>query len=382
MRRAVLASPARAAEVIPGSGGPQVAIVTGATGQDGYFLSKRLLGDGWIVHAVVRPRSSVAELLDLRPRGQLVIQEIDLRDEAAMTSLVATLQPEEFYNLAGLSSVSASFTEPTAYWQTNADAVLALLEAVRCHSPKTRFYQASSSEMFGSLPGQTVIHNEQSPLVPQSPYAAAKAAAHHLCNVYRGSYGLRIACGILYNHESSRRPRSFLSRKVVDHVAGLRGLSAARLRHASPLVMGNLRAQRDWGYAPDYVDGIVRIARQVRVRASHSRQPDQPDVGTSYRDYVLGTGRLHAVWQLVDRAFNLAGLDLEWDMSTPNVSNWSARFRRTGSLAVRVDPDLMRPSDPTAIQADASRARLELGWSPRPGLDPFLTDMLENRTIP
>ena len=294
---------------------------------------------------------------------------LDTRDSSR------SLKPDEFYNLAGMSSVAASFVDPSAAWRTNASAVEAMLGAVRDHSPATRFYQSSTSEMFGSEPGQDAVHDEDSPLRPQSPYAAAKAGAHLLCIAYRGAYDLRIACGILFNHESSRRPPSFLTRKVVDHIRALRDAPAAAVHRAPPLAMGNMAAKRDWGFAPDYVDGMRRIIGQIDVRATVRGEPPDEDRGANYRDYVLGTGQLHAVWELVDRAFGLAGLPLEWDLAGDPAS-WSARFRGTSQLAVTVDPALIRPMDPPAIRADASRATAELGWTPRRGLDPFLREML------
>jgi GDPmannose 4,6-dehydratase len=222
-----------------------------------------------------------------------------------------------------------------------------------------------------------VTHDEASPLNPQSPYAAAKAAAHLACDAYRRAYGLRVAAGILSNHESRRRAPSFLTRRVVDHVRGLRSVGSARLDRQPPLALGNLAAERDWGFAPDYVDGIIRVIRQVEVRARTLDRPIEADVGSSYRDYVLGSGSLHAVWQLVDRAFALAELPLAWDRASPDPANWTATFRGTGRPAVIVDPALIRPTDPAAIRADPSRATRELGWVPQPGLDRFLRDMLE-----
>jgi GDPmannose 4,6-dehydratase len=204
-------------------------------------------------------------------------------------------------------------------------------------------------------------------LNPQSPYAAAKASAHLLCRSYRESYGIRIACGILFNHESWRRGASFLTRKVVDH---LHGLQAGGDR--SPLRIGNLKAQRDWGFAPDYVDGMLAILRQTAVRGV-------ADEASEYRDYVLGTGSLHSVWQLVDRAFALAGYELEWNLEGDDPMGWSASFATDGETAVTVDAEYLRPADPVAIAADPSRIATELGWRPRIGLDVFLEDMLAHR---
>jgi GDPmannose 4,6-dehydratase len=356
-----------------------LAVVTGAGGQDGHYLVGRLLQDGFIVHGTIRRGGS--RLVSGRStwRRAVVIHELDLREPAGFVDLIQALRPDEFYNLAGISSVAASFDDPPAAWQTNADAVEAMLEAIRRRSPDTRFYQSSSGEMFGTAQGTESTHNEESALRPQSPYAAAKAAAHLLCTAYRDAFDTRVACGILFNHESSRRSPTFLTRKVADHVKALRGASPAVIRKTKPLAMGNLAAKRDWGFAPDYVDGIRRIVGQIRVRSEVLGKAPDDDRGANYRDYVLGTGTLHTVWELVDRAFQLVDLPLDWDL-TGDPSDWCARFRGTSRPAVIVDPNFLRPADPPAIRADSSRARTELGWRPRSGLDPFLVEMLGAET--
>lgn len=352
------------------------AIVTGAAGQDGYYMVRRLLSEGAVVHATVRDASQRTSLGTWSDRDRLKIHELDIGDSRGFTALVAETQPDEFYNLAGQSSVATSFDDPTGTWRSNAEAVLALLEAIRLRSPGTRFYQSSSTDMFGSGPGVAVFHNESSPFRPQSPYAAAKAAAHLLCDAYRRAYGLRIACGILSNHESRRRPGGFLTRTLADHLRSLGGVAPTAEAGRPPLLLGNLTARRDWGFAPDYVDGITRIVRQIRVRAAVAGTTPEEDAGANYRDYVLGSGTLHAVWELVDRAFFLAGLPLLWDRTHTNRAAWCARFKETGAIAVAVDPERIRPSDPEAIGADARRALDELGWRPQPDLDALLTDML------
>jgi GDPmannose 4,6-dehydratase len=368
-------SDSRFPDVSQSEGRPPLAIVTGAAGQDGFYLIKRLLLDGFVVHGTVRRNGSTFTSGSSTWDRAVVIHELDLQEPAEYAELIDALRPDEFYNLAGMSSVAASFLDPAAAWRTNAEAVEIMLEAVRKLSPATRFYQSSSSEMFGSAHGYDLTHDEDSPLRPQSPYAAAKAAAHLLCAAYRSAYDIRVACGILFNHESRRRPATFLTSKVVDHVRALRGASPAVFRQTPPLAMGNLAARRDWGFAPDFVDGMRQIMDQIEVRAGVLGNPPQEDRGSNYRDYVLGTGVLHQVWELVDRAFQLAGLPLEWDLAG-DPSHWSARFRGTSQLAVVVNRVLMRPSDPAAIAADASRARNELGWKPKTGLDAFLSEML------
>ena len=358
---------------------PRVAVVTGAAGQDGFYLVKRLLEDGYVVHGTIHRGGSMFTPGRGAADPAVVIHELDLHEPAGYAELIAALKPDEVYNLAGMSSVATSFVDPVAAWRTNANAVETMLEAVRRHSPDTRFYQSSSSEMFGSEPGRESTHDEDSPLRPQSPYAAAKAAAHLLCIAYRRAYDMRVACGILFNHESSRRPATVLTRKVVDHVRALRGASPAVVRRTPPLAMGNMAARRDWGFAPDYVDGIRRITGQIEVRAGVLGEAPDEDRGSNYRDYVLGTGKLHTVWELVDQAFDLAGLPLDWVLDG-DPSRWSARFRGRSHVAVVVDPTFIRPVDPPAIMADASRARTELGWRPRTGLDPFLREMLDDGT--
>jgi GDPmannose 4,6-dehydratase len=339
----------------------QTAIVTGATGQDGYFLVRRLLEDGWTVYAPVRDLAAAGHLFG--HHDALHVVRRDLGDPGPLASLVGDIRPEEMYNLAGESSVAGSFVDPRANWEANAHIIVHLLDAVRKDSPETRFYQASSGEMFGWVPGGHTLHNEHSPLNPQSPYAAAKAAAHLLCRSYRESYDVRIACGILFNHESHRRGRRFLTRKVVDHVDAFR-----RGATRGPLRVGNLKARRDWGFAPDYVEGMMMILRQASIRKVR-------DAPAEYKDYVLGTGRLHHVWELIDRAFLLAGFHLSWALDSDDPLAWHASLD-TGELAVVVDPQFVRPADPAAIGADPANVVRDLGWQPRVGLDIFLSDML------
>jgi GDPmannose 4,6-dehydratase len=358
------------------------AVVIGASGQDGYFLTRKLLNEGWQVHAITRRPE---ELLNLRNSAegiaQLSVHRVDLAEPAPLFELIGRSQPAEIYNLAGQSSVFQSFREPLRTWQSNAHIVAMLLEAVRTRSPESRFYQASSTDMFGGGADESVVFNENSPLRPESPYAGAKASAHLLCRNYRSAYSLRIACGILSNHESHRRPAHFLTRKITDHVRAVSGLSGPARGTQAPLVLGNLKVQRDWGFAPDYVDGMTLILRQINIRSLRGgKNAVLQDEGPNYRDYVLGTGQSHAVWELVDTAFRIADLQLDWDLETDDPARWSARFSDTGTTAVTVNPEFLRPCDPFAIRIDPSSAREQLGWSPGKGIELFLKDMLTGHT--
>lgn len=354
---------------------PATAMVIGASGQDGYFLTERLLEEKWKVHAIVRRPDALAGLLKSEKGHELLeVHAVELSAPQPLFDLIARERPAEIYNLGGQSSVSGSFKEPLLAWLLNADFVAALLECMRCQSPDSRLYQASSTDMFGMSPEGVEVYDENSALNPQSPYASAKAAAHLVCRSYREVYGLRIASGILSNHESHRRPASFLSRKVVEHVLNLMSCSAAEAARLQPLTVGNLKVERDWGFAPDFVEGMCRILRQIEVRAVHTGVV-QADVAANYRDYLLATGTTHAVWELVDCAFTIGGFELEWELEGGNPAAWRGYFRSTGKPAVMVDPNLLRTAEPLAIQVDPSRARKELGWAPREGLEVFLRDM-------
>jgi GDPmannose 4,6-dehydratase len=348
-------------------------IVTGATGQDGFYLTQRLLNEGTIVHAVVRQAGAAAALASISGTSRLTVHAFDIREATKLRSLVRDVRPDEVFNLAGVSSVAASFERPEETWQSNADVVFVLLDAIRLTAPEAVLYQASSSEMYSSVGGVEVLVDEQTQLAPVSPYGAAKAAAHLLCGAYRTGFGLRVACGILFNHESSRRGSKFLTRKIADYLSEVSGLPATERAQHEPLHVGDLAARRDWGHAPEYVDGILRIARQTQYRAAiigDSRSDD------GFRDYVLATGKASCVWELINCAFELAGMPLSWDRTAPDSFDWDARYADLGTLAVVGDPSLRRSADPGALVGNAERAAIELGWRASRDLGVLMSDLL------
>ena len=296
------------------------ALITGITGQDGSYLAELLLEQGYEVVGMVRRLSApnvwrIEHLLD-----RVTLRPADLLDQLSLLRLVEDVRPHEVYNLAAMSFVPASWDQPMLTGEFNAQGVTRLLDAVRRVDPTIRFYQASSSEMFGKV--REVPQTELTPFYPRSPYGVSKVFAHYITVNYRESYNLFAVSGMLFNHESPRRGLEFVSRKVTDGVARI------KLGLTDTLLMGNLDAQRDWGYAGDYVRAMWLML-----------QRDQPD------DYVIATGISHSVRELVQIAFARAGLD--WEQH------------------VRVDPALLRPAEVDHLLGDASKARVQLGWEPR-----------------
>jgi GDPmannose 4,6-dehydratase len=304
------------------------ALITGVTGQDGSYLAELLLAKGYEVTGIIRRSSSFnTERLDPiyqdphAPGYRLKLVYGDLDDGSALARVVEQLQPDEIYNLGAQSHVRVSFDVPEYTASTVAMGTLRLLEALRETGlkKKTRFYQASSSEMFG---GAAPPQDEQTPFLPRSPYACAKVFAHQLCQNYREAYGMFISCGILFNHESPRRGIPFVTRKVTR--------AAARIRHGldRKLYLGNLDARRDWGFAGDYVEAMWLMLQQ-----------DQPD------DFVVATGESYSIRDLLDVAFSTLGLD------------WH-RY-------VEIDPRYFRPTEVDHLRGNPAKARRVLGWSPR-----------------
>ena len=297
----------------------KTSLITGVDGQDGSFLAELLLKKGYEVHGLLRrsvnPTQNIAHI-----REKLYLHYGDMATENHLCRLINELKPDEIYNLAGQSDVAASFDIPEYTGDITGLGVTRILEAVRAFSPKSKLYQASSSEMFG---GATPPQNELTPLSARSPYGASKIYAHNMIRCYRESYGMFACSGILFNHESERRGLAFVTRKISNAVARI------SLGKQDKLILGNIDAERDWGYAPDYVLAMWMMLQQ-----------DIPD------DFVIGTGETHKVREFLEEAFNLVGL--RWE----NYTEFNS-------------PDYNRPSDVRCLLSDPSKANVALGWKPR-----------------
>ena len=308
------------------------AIITGITGQDGSYLAEFLLEKGYRVHGVVRRSSTEAFERIQHIKNDLVLQQADLLDMLSLIELMAAVQPDEIYNLAAMSFVPTSWTQPVLTGEFTAIGVVRVLEAMRRVCPDARFYQASSSEMFGKV--REVPQTEQTPFYPRSPYGVSKVYGHYITVNYRESYDLFAVSGILFNHESPRRGKEFVTRKVTDGVA--------RIKQGvwSSLPMGNLDAERDWGFAGDYVKAMWLMLQQ-----------DRPD------DYVVASGVSHSVRRLIEVAF--AHVDLDW------------------REYVKTDPKLIRPAEVDRLLGDSTKARETLSWSPEVGFEDLVRMMVD-----
>ena len=329
------------------------AVVTGITGQDGAYLAQTLLAKGYLVHGTYRRTSSVnfwrIEELGIRQHPDLRLVEYDLTDAGASLNLIARTQPDEVYNLAAQSFVGVSFEQPTTTAHITGLGALNLLEAIRILRPQTRFYQASTSEMFGHV--RAVPQDEKTPFYPRSPYGVAKLFAHWMTVNYRESYGIFGASGILFNHESPLRGLEFVTRKITD------GAARIRLGKLDCLELGNLDARRDWGYAPEYVEGMYRML-----------QAPQPDT------FVLATGRTETVRDFATMAFRAAGIGLEWRGEGVEETGVDAA---TGKAVVRINPKFYRPAEVDLLIGNPARAKEKLGWQAQTTLEELCRMMVE-----
>ncbi len=312
------------------------ALITGILGQDGPYLAKLLLEKGYKVYGLIRrysnPNFSNLDYLGVTQEIEYV--EGDMTDEASLLNLIRTLRPNEVYNLAAQSFVGSSFEQAKLTTEVNALGVLYLLNAIKYFSPTTRFYQASTSEMFG-LQHNNGYQDEKTPFHPRSPYGVSKVYAYWITVNYRESYGLFTANGILFNHESPIRGKQFVTRKITDGVARIKMGLAKELR------LGNLEAKRDWGFAGDYVEAMWLMLQQ--------KNPD---------DYVVGTGESHSVKEFVEKAFKIAG-----------IKNWEKY--------VVIDPQFKRPAEVPNLRARPDKAKKILGWSPKVSFDELIEMMVK-----
>ncbi len=328
------------------------ALITGITGQDGSYLAEYLLSKGYEVHGLIRRASTFNTgridhiYTDSHVKGyQLFLHYGDLSDSGQITNIVYNIQPQEIYHLGAQSHVRVSFDMPEYTGDVTALGTTRFLEAVKRSGIKAKFYQASSSEMFGATPPP---QNEKTPFYPRSPYAAAKVYAYWMAINYREGYGLFACNGILFNHESPRRGETFVTRKITRAVAHI--LSGKQKK----LYIGNLDAKRDWGFAPEYV-----VCQWLML------QQEKPD------DYVIGTGESHSVREFMEHAFHYAGIEIEWmgngceEKGVVSSATVSEGGIKRGDVVIEVDPHYFRPTEVDYLLADASKAKEKLGWEPK-----------------
>lgn len=334
------------------------AIITGVTGQDGSYLAELLLEKGYEVHGVKR-RASIFNTTRIDHLYQdphdgatrFFLHHGDMTDSTNLIRIIQEVQPDEIYNLAAQSHVHVSFETPEYTSNADATGTLRILEALRILklTERTRFYQASTSELFGKI--QEPRQSETTPFYPRSPYAAAKLYAYWITVNYREAYGIHASNGILFNHESPRRGETFVTRKIT------RAAARISLGMQSVLYLGNLDAQRDWGHARDFVEGMWRIV--------------QHDVAD---DFVLATGQTHSVRSFCDRAFGRLGIGLDWEGAGVDEVG---RDRQSGEAIVRVDPDYFRPTEVDLLLGDSSKAKRLLGWEATCGIEQLVTEMVD-----
>ncbi len=322
----------------------KVALITGITGQDGSYLAELLLEKGYYVHGIIRRASTfntsrIAHIFQdpHETHKNLELHYGDIADSSNMSRIIERVKPDEIYNLAAQSHVRVSFDIPEYTGDVTALGSLRILDAIRETGIKTKYYQASSSEMFGMV--QQVPQTEKTPFYPRSPYGVAKVYAYWITKNYRESYNLFACNGILFNHESPRRGETFVTRKVT------RGLSRIKLGIDEVIYMGNLDAKRDWGYAKDYVEGMWLMLQQ-----------NKPD------DYVLATNETHTVREFIEESSKLLGFDLEWQgKGTDEVG----MDRKSGQAIIKIDPAYYRPAEVDLLIGDYSRAKTKMGWEPK-----------------
>ena len=336
----------------------KVALITGITGQDGSYLAELLLEKGYEVHGIIRRASTFntkrIDHLYQDPHEEdvrLFLHYGDITDSSNLNRLIEKIQPTEIYNLAAQSHVGVSFDSPEYTAEATGVSTLRILDAIRESGVKTKFYQASTSELFGGLP-DTAPQSEKTPFYPKSPYGVAKLYSYWITVNYRESYDIFACNGILFNHESPRRGETFVTRKIT------RAAAAIHLGMQDKLYLGNLDAKRDWGHAKDYVEGMWRILQQ-----------DKP------QDYVLAMNETHTVREFVELAFAELGYEIEWQGIGVDEKGID---KNTGKVLVEVDPRYFRPAEVELLWGDSTKARTELGWEPKYSFMDLVKEMVQS----
>ena len=336
----------------------KVALITGITGQDGSYLAELLLEKGYEVHGIIRRASTFntkrIDHLYQDPHEEdvkLFLHYGDITDSSNLNRLIEKIQPTEIYNLAAQSHVGVSFDSPEYTAEATGVSTLRILDAIRESGVKTKFYQASTSELFGGLP-ETAPQSEKTPFYPKSPYGVAKLYSYWITVNYRESYDIFACNGILFNHESPRRGETFVTRKIT------RAAAAIHLGMQDKLYLGNLDAKRDWGHAKDYVEGMWRILQQ-----------DKP------QDYVLSMNETHTVREFVELAFAELGYEIEWQGEGVNEKGID---KKSGRVLVEVDPRYFRPAEVELLWGDSTKARTELGWEPKYSFMDLVKEMVQS----
>jgi len=332
------------------------ALISGITGQDGSYLTELLLKKGYEVHGIIRRSSSFNTFrIDHLYRNKNILNKKmflhygDLTDSSNLNRLIEKTKPDEIYNLGAQSHVQVSFEVPEYTAEVDGIGTLRFLDAIRETGVLTKFYQASTSELYGKV--QEIPQSETTPFYPRSPYGVAKLYAYWIVKNYREAYNLFACNGILFNHESERRGKTFVTRKISVAVNNI------KLGQQDVLYLGNLAAKRDWGYAPEYVEGMWRIL-----------QADKPD------DYVLATGETHSVREFIEESFNILGEEIEWSGSGVNEVG---KMKSNGRVVVKIDPRYFRPTEVDLLVGDASKAERELGWKPKVAFKELVRIMVE-----
>jgi len=336
---------------------PKIAFCAGVTGQDGSYLAELLLEKGYIVHAIIRRSSTfnTERIEHLMNYERLHLHHGDITDPTNIMRLLSEIKPDEIYNLAAQSHVKVSFEEP--YYTASVDALgtLTILEAMRTHCPKAKFYQASTSELYGGLEynkNSNRMYDENSPFHPRSPYGVAKIYGFWIVKNYRESYGLFACNGILFNHESERRGKTFVTRKITTNMVQIKKGKREVLK------IGNLDAERDWGHSQEYIEGMWRMLQQ-----------EKPD------DFVLATGKTYKVRTFIEMTAKHLGWDIEWKGKGVNEKGYD---KETGKLLVEVDSKYFRPAEVDRLIGDPSKAKKILGWEAKIGLSELVERMVKH----